>query len=313
MRKKISLVNLCLYMYLLLKPFYLGNSGSIQISDFFIIISFALTLIKKKNYNNVEKKMTKNLKILLLFIFLIVSINTIYFFIYITKDYIMSSAYYIFTAMGIYVFIYKISDDKFLNNIYIICAFNILLQLVIFLLGLGRYLGNVRYMGTFNDPNQFGFFIILMIMMMDVIKEIIKKKNIYYIVFFIISCFLIFQAASTGMLLAIGTYIVLKFIYLIPKVYIIIKKYMLKIFLTLMLIILISSIALLEYLTNDDLQKDINIFINDKVFNSSFIKRTMEKFDKAQTNDEELLEDRHLEQILNYPQYLLIRSRSRKL
>ena len=303
MKKKINWINIFLYLYIILKPFYIGKSGTIQIADLFIVLAFILTMIKKTQISETERKMLKNFKWFILFVSCVVFINVLGFLIYLKTDYLLSTLYYIFILLGIYTIIFKIKDNNFLNKIYKLCMFNIIVQLIIFLIGFGRYFGNIRYMGTFNDPNQFGFFIILMIMLMSIIKDILSKKNNYFIPFFIISCFLIFQSASTGMILAIMTYTVLNFIIFIPNIYNKIKKYQSKIFIAFIFVCLAGGILFVEYKYNYDFNYNINTFFKKKILNSSILDRTKEKVNKTQ--NENILVDRHLEQIINYPQYLI--------
>ena len=313
LKKKYNLETICIYLYILLKPFYLSKSGTLQISDIFIIIAFILTILNRKKTENAVSFVKKNYKVLLLFLFCVISINFIYFVIFVNKDFIMCTSYYIFIAMGVYVFINKLNDKKCLNTIYRICAFNIFLQVLIFISGLGRQYTLNRYMGTFNDPNQFGFFIIQMLMIMSVLQNKIGIKKRYFILSFILGCFLIYESASTGMILSIGIYLALNLVYIIPIAYKYIKKYISKIFLICGISLTMVIIIFLQYITNYEFKNKMDDFINNKILNSSIIKRINEKVDKASNMDDEMLEDRNLEQIIEYPQYLIFRRWTRRI
>ena len=156
-----SLINLCIYAYVFFKPFYLFGSGGIQISEIFIVIAFLLTLVEKVPKDGITKKMLRDLRILFIFILCVIIINFIYYGIYQNTEFLMSTIQYILIFMGIYVFTNKISDKNVLKNIYKITQINLVIQLLIYISGIGRYYDAFRYMGTFNDPNQFGYFIVL--------------------------------------------------------------------------------------------------------------------------------------------------------
>ena len=110
-----SIINICLYLYLLLKPFYLKSSGTIQISDVFIFIAFIFTIASSVKTEGKEK-INSNQKILLLFLLCVVFINTIYYGIYSDISFLKSILYYAFLFIGIFTFSNKIQDYKFLKH-----------------------------------------------------------------------------------------------------------------------------------------------------------------------------------------------------
>lgn len=300
-----KLVDICIYIYFLLKPFYLGKSGTLQISDVFILGAFLLTILnRKKEANEITKTNLKNLKYLLIFVICVSMINLFYSIFYSPNSFFTSTLYYIFIFLGIYTIIYKINDKELLKKIYIICNFNIILQLIIFILGFGRYYGSIRYMGTFNDPNQFGFFIVLMLMFIYVIKEILEQKNKINIFTFIAGTYLIFNSASTGMILAISTFLIIQLIHYINNFYYILKKHLTKIVIILILISLIISIILIIYSLDQDIREKTNYFIKENIFESLMYNRLLGKFEKVE-EETDFWSDRHLEQIVNNPKYLI--------
>lgn len=308
MRFKFNIISICLYIYLILKPFYINKSGNLQISDIFIVIAFVFLLLQKKKENNntVIKRMLNEYKFFLLFILFVFFINIIGYLLYFTSDFIFSILYYIFIAIGIYVFIYKTTDIEFLKNIYYISIFNIIEQFAIYMLGIGKYYSIGRYMGTFNDPNQFGFFIILMIAFIYTIKNILNKGSKIFIISFLIGTFMIFESASTGMILAIFTFIIIQFLCNFSNILKKFKKNSKKIFIAVIIVAIILLFFLIEYYTEPKVEDIVNEVIYNNIINTSIYNRILGKFDKIDSSVMKILEDRHLEQIVDYPQYLII-------
>lgn len=92
----------------------------------------------------------------------------------------------------------------------------IAMQMFIFLIGKGKwYAGDEdlgRYMGTFNDPNQLGFFVMSRFFILYVIFNHLEHKTptikIFTLIAFIMTFVLVFEAASTGMLLGLTVFLV---------------------------------------------------------------------------------------------------------
>ena len=301
-----NIVNLCIYAYWLLKPFYIGKSGTLQISDLFILIAFALMMFIKKdkqNQDKVKSKIQSELKYLLLFIIFVAVINFIYFLIYETPDFIMSTLYYIFIFIGIYLFSGIISNKKTLKKIFFLSFIDIVMQLFIFVIGKGTYFGNSRYQGTFNDPNQFGFFIILMLMHIYTISDIINAKKIFVYISFLMGTFLIILSGSTGMILALGFFLAIQIFADINNIGNFIRKNSAKIVIALSFMIMIGTILIIEYNGNRFVKIKVTEWYNEKILNSNMLLRIKEKTNKK--DDGDLIEDRHLEQIVNNPWYCI--------
>ena len=295
-----SLINLCIYAYIFFKPFYLFHSGGIQISEIFIVLAFILTLLDRTKKDNVTKKIFKDLNILLIFILFVVIINFIYYGIYQKTEFIISTIQYILIFMGLCVFGSRISDKNVLNNIYKITKVNLILQLVIYITGIGRYYDAFRYMGTFNDPNQFGYFIILSTSYMYVIEDILKKRR-RAIWMYLVSLILIFASASTGMLMA---YTILLVLHIVREAKAI-KSWCLvnlgKIFIGMICVISIILIVI----SNAELKNKIEKTVSNQIQNISIASRLKGKIDKAETSSGSLIEERGIDKLLKYPQYLI--------
>ena len=203
-----NLIHCLLYVYLLLRPYYLFESGGLQISDIFLIIAFIFYIISsKKNQNKLMNTLNDN-KEFLFFTLLTYAINVIYFIIYVKFKFILSSLYFTFNFMAILLFVACANNNKFIKNMEKILKLNLWIQLIVYLLNIGKYYDPTRYMGTFNDPNQFGYYILLS-MGFIYLFDATLKNNKYQLIYFTLSLYLIYLSASTGMMLGMFAFFAL--------------------------------------------------------------------------------------------------------
>jgi len=195
-------IKLPFYIYLLLKPYYITKSGSIQPGDFFLIISVLLFFIFRPKEWVLTKFERKNLNRLILFILYAITVNLVYLIMYPTGDFYVYIQFYVFNLTGLIVFTYLITDKKFLKFFYNIQCLNLVIQTIILVSGHGKSLGNIRYMGTFNDPNQFSFYMFLSLISIYILEDLLPIKNRRWIVY-LAGIFLIVSSASIGMLLGL--------------------------------------------------------------------------------------------------------------
>lgn len=140
------------------------------------------------------------------FVGCIILINSVYMFIY-GNDYPgefrfhMSIVYYVYNLFIVITFRQLSLDIDFLRKLRLTFQAALIVQLVVAFTGMGRY-GSMRYMGTFNDPNQCGFYIFASFLMIFIISHITKEGHpfIWYVVAFI----LIMRTVSTGMMLGMA-------------------------------------------------------------------------------------------------------------
>jgi len=286
------------YLYLLLRPYYLFKSGSLQISDFFLIGAFFLLLLiskRKKNISNIIKE-NKHFMFFVAFVFVI---NLIYFLIYSDQKFLLSTLYIIFNMLSIIVFSCCMKEEKFLVNTKKIFQINMVLQLIFNFFNIGRMYGTIRYMGTFNDPNQFGYYILLSFMFIYLINMKLndKHKKLQNILFFIIGLYLIIQSASTGMLLGYFSFLLFLMIFNIKNIFQYIYKNFKKIFLIFIFGGLLSFSIFFTNIPNILLKSDTDLVIIDRI---------IAKFDKMDndtegTNAPGLLEERGYDRILKHP------------
>lgn len=207
--EKLRLSHWLFLIFWLLKPFYIFPSGSVQPSDMIFFLSFLVWLAEERGNLSIDR----GNQYFAYFVFSIFVVNTIYSVIYKDTIFLEKSMFYFYSLLIVIVFPCFAENKKFLKYIFLITMINIIIQLIVFSLNLGRRLfGGIRYMGTFNDPNQFSFFLfasflLLYLLMYYFRMESDSSKNARLYFFFAIVVFLIFQGSSTGAFLGIVAFI----------------------------------------------------------------------------------------------------------
>ena len=294
-----SIERVLIYIYLLLRPYYFFNSGTLQISDYFLILAFLALIIRSKRQKANTKRIIKENIYLLVFIFFTLIINTIGFLTSPDTRFLLSTAYYLFGFCAVMLFSSNIKNAKFRNTIFKILVLNLFLQLSIYILSLGRYWHNSnRYMGTFNDPNQFGYYILLSFAYIYIINLSLKQKKLKIIVPYLISAFLILISQSTAMMIGFIAVTILLIIQNIKIIATNLKKIAKYIAVIIILIIPIIVICKAVIANNEALQTNID----------NAMQRIEQKTDKINVNSSNkrnIFEDRALDYIYYYPEKLL--------
>lgn len=190
--KKENIVYTMIYLYVILTPFYIFNSGLPQISDFIMLfaILYYFSSIKKIQLNS---KLIINIFII---IFYIVIINGYWFSKYQSNDFIISTLFYLFNFM---ILIYFISihtnyGSRVLKHLYKALCISLILQFILSLFYSSAIEGR-EYL-LFNNPNQLGYFVILTIALIMFISFRIKPKSYYLIIIHIIAIYLAILSLS---------------------------------------------------------------------------------------------------------------------
>lgn len=289
-----KLVPYLLAVYVITKPFYLWSSGLPQISDFVLLLSFVIMLFSVHR-DKLRQTIVDN-KFFFLFLFFVVVINLLYSVYYTNSDFLLHTIYYIFDALGIIIFsitMKQMEDSRrILSNSFKI---SLLVQLALYLLDLGRYYGAVRYMGTFNDPNQFAYYVFLSFSFIYLFS--LKNKDKSSWIFLIISLFLIFQSMSTGMLVGMIVFVIIYLIALVKKALKTVKG-------RFVLMMSCYSLIAVSIVVGGFLWAGGNGVLN--VSNTPLLSRIEEKIDRAQGNsDVSLWQERGYDRMIFYPQYNL--------
>lgn len=286
--KQDSVAKFFFLLFWLLKPFYIRASGTIQIGDICLVIAVALILLRGYIRINLI-----DVKFYIFFGFVLL-VNLIYFIKLDDFIFLKSTLFFLFNLLAIYGFRELINDDYFLYKLDKVLKLNLLIQLFLYLLDLGRWHSEGRYMGTYNDPNQLGFAILTTYCLIYCINRKLNIKGKW--IFFIIASFMIYVTSSMGMLLGMLILFVCEQYFrisVVKKEYKLVYTFYLM-FLTIGLL-LIASMGILAISGN--LKGNFYIF-----------DRLLYKLDKGDTFLESFIIDRFLYPIVNAPKYLLLGS-----
>ena len=199
-------------LFWLLKPFYIFKSGGLQIGDICLGISFLMVLYSDEKQVHIDEKDTP----LFFYVIAVAGINSIYSAVYQDISFVKPILYFIFNFICVYVTRIFMDDPEFTGRFNRILKFNLILQLCIFLLGLGRWYYASRYMGTYNDPNQLGFAVLSTYCLIYCLNR--KQHTKHQWIFFLISLFLIFETSSVGMFFGIGLIFVFEQYFRLTKI-----------------------------------------------------------------------------------------------
>ena len=204
------------YLFLLLKPLYFFPSGSVGVADIFLMLSFFTALFGKKQSGQGIRLFREDIPFYL-FLGFVVLINGCCYFYYGNREFIRYTMYWIYSAACIWTF-RVLYSHVFMRGVTLASGVNILVQTAVLFSGHGRYFhetwGGSRFMGTFNDPNQFAFFIFTMFLVLFMAYRQrnengageIRQQILLRVLFYLLSglsLFLIGRSKSTGMFLGI--------------------------------------------------------------------------------------------------------------
>lgn len=183
-----------------------------QLGDVCLGISFLLVLFSDEMQVHIDEKDTP----LFFFVIAVAGINSIYAAIYQNDSFIKPILYFVFNFMCVYITRIFLEDLKFIGRFNTILKFNLILQLGIFVLDMGRWYSNDRYMGTYNDPNQLGFALLSTYCLIYCLNR--KQHTKHQWVFFLIALFLIFETSSVGMFFGISLIFVFEQYFRLAKI-----------------------------------------------------------------------------------------------
>ena len=286
----------CFIAYLLTSPYYIFPSGGLQISTFFLGLMILLTLahiVANPRVKPSFREILRNNRYLIVFVSLATIINVIYFLIYSNQRFLSSSLYLILNVLVVGTLIRVRADKRFLKGITLAFKFNVLAQLIIYLVGLGRYhpTDTYRLMGTFNDPNQLAFYVFLAMLFIYAINQLQRKSSSKTDwLFWAVGVFLIILSSSTGVFLGLATFVAL-------LVLLYTKEILSKMKRTLVVSLVIAGMFLLGG------AMAVTLHLHNIGVEIPIIGRIV---DKANEEDgRNLLEDRGLDTVVHYPKHLL--------
>ncbi len=289
-------------LYWMMKPFYFGPSGNMQLADFIFVLAFVMWIFVHKGNVLVDRREFP----LAMFLLLILVINGIYFFITFDNSFLLTSAYYTYCFMIVLVVRDFMQNKRFLRGLMWTSAFNLIIQMVVLLLGLGRFMWRgLRFMGTFNDPNQFAFsmfssFLLVFILSSYMKEEEKSRKKLLVLSAFLFAAYFIVQGGSTGMLLGVGAFAL---VFMLTIIY----SERTPAFQFLKILAIITIVAIVALIA----VQGINVAqVDGSASSSSFlIFRLLQKINLVESGGvNSLFEDRAITRIFNFPIYLIFGS-----
>ncbi|MDR1385793.1 MAG: hypothetical protein LBJ67_18370 [Planctomycetaceae bacterium] len=266
---------LCWLSYLLLKQFYLWDSGLPQLADIFWPLFFMFHILNKKFYFR-QLDSTYWLTAFIIYAFVV---DVAYYFFFKDTSFIMSILYWIYNYT-IFIFVIDMClryGKNFLRLTFYGFCLVILLQFFINLIVPNS--GEFRNTGSFVNPNQLGYFAILCTSIILFTGDTFKpnKNDLFLILGVLICClYLINLSGSRASILAV---FMLFFVYAIQS-----KQ---------KIIIFLFGICLILMI--------IYGFINDNIN-----KRLYGEFAKETYKLSEEASGRGYDRLYNYPEFLLL-------
>lgn len=273
--------------YFVMSPFYLWRSGLPQIADFTIIIALTLALIKTKFRFIFDFQERKIITVSLLFLYWIVLNNSFWSLrLGIFAQFFINNGYYLF---NIFIFIMSILLIRtFGKYLYVLMLnsiiFSLLIQFVMFITS-GGYSGG-RYSGTFNNPNQLGYYAILVTALILITITKSEKVSLKPFIGILISFILVIVSLSNA---AIISWFIMLFCYVFFEKSN--KKFRKKLFIISLITLIIGYF----------------IYINFGIIqNNALYEALVGRLSTTQNKIEAVGDVRGYNRILGYPEYWLL-------
>lgn len=288
-------------LFVFLKQFYIFPSGSIGLADVSLMLCFLLLLYRRIQDKSLYPTLKQDI-LLYLFLGCVFLINEIYGILDQNKEFFKYSLFWLYNVCAIWTFreLCNLFQTKFLRQLNYIVKFNIVIQLLIYLSGHGRlfheYWGAIRYMGTFNDPNQLAFFLFLMVLLSYL--HTCTKKDKTFPVFYLLTLPVLFATKSTGILLgflSFSGFAALSFLYRVIMHFHVSKKIWGS-------IMILTTILIVIFLIKIWPADNFDV----KNLDYTMISRIQEKLWKISHGGlTGLILDRGMEKLILYPKYML--------
>lgn len=290
------MTNILLLLFILLRPFYVRASGQVQPADGFLILYFFCTVYRDFKTEVLIPNIKKN-KLFYIFLVFAIMINGFYHKVVPDPRFIFSSLYLVY--MGVVVYSYDSGINKgLIDKIRYILYGNLMIQFLIYSSGLGRLYyelweeGATRYMGTFTDPNQFGFYIFIVLLFAYLTKH--EKMDTYlFPITSVMGIFLVIQSKSLAAFLGLAVLYTLAFLRFISE-----KFRVNKVILCVMLILTTTGVVYYFIPTSDFRIEDVEYTtvnrIRYKIYNIIYA-----------DGIKDILRERAAEKIINYPEYFI--------
>ena len=198
------LVEIFYCLYFILKPFYMKASGTFQVSDICLMIAcyFYLSGGKWKDF--------RIMHIFYLFFISAATVNIVYGLKMQSSQFFTSTVYWIFNLAFLLLSYDLLCNRHMTAKLIVIFKVTIYSQFLFYLLDVGRWygIGRYRYKGTFNDPNQFAFYMLICGLSIFLYGMYRKSFSIQEMFCLLLDLFLIVKSSSRGMTLCVALVIV---------------------------------------------------------------------------------------------------------
>ena len=190
---------------MLLKPCYLQASGHIGLADICLMACFAL-LGGQKLLHRQPLRFSKD-RLLYGFLGMVVLLNLVCSVKLRDPEYLKYSLFWIYNGCAIWTWRTMTCryGQAFLAGVNTAAKANIVVQLAVLASGRGRiyreYWGAVRYMGTFDDPNQMAFFLFMMLLLIYLYRCRYGDRSFW--IFFVLAVPVLAASKSTGIWLGV--------------------------------------------------------------------------------------------------------------
>lgn len=290
------MINILLLLFILLRPFYVRASGQIQPADGFLMLYFFCIVYRDYKAQVLMPNLKKN-KLFYIFLVFAVMINAFYHKVVPDPQFIYSSLYLVY--MGVLVYSYDSGINKeLIDQIRYILYANVVIQFLVYFSGLGKAYyelwetGATRYMGTFTDPNQLGFYVFIALVLAYLTKH--EKVDTYlFPITSVMGIFLIIQSKSLSALLGLAVLYALAFLRFISE-----KFHISKAILCLVLILTASGVGYYFWPSSDFRIENVEYTtlnrIRYKIYNIIYA-----------DGIKDILRERAAEKIITYPEYFI--------
>ena len=290
------MTNILLLLFILIRPFYVRASGQVQPADGFLMLYFFCTVYRDFKAEVLVPNIKKN-KLFYIFLVFAIMINAFYHKVVPDPRFLFSSLYLIY--MGVVVYSYDSGINKgLIDKIRYILYGNLMIQFLIYSSGLGRLYyelweeGATRYMGTFTDPNQFGFYKFIVLLFAYLTKH--EKADTYlFPITSVMGIFLVIQSKSLAAFLGLAVLYTLALLRFIGE-----KFRVNKVILCVMLILTTTGVVYYFIPTSDFRIEDVEYNtvnrIRYKIYNVIYA-----------DGIKDILRERAAEKIINYPEYFI--------
>ncbi|RAP77486.1 O-antigen ligase family protein [Paenibacillus montanisoli] len=280
-----KLFSVLLTCYLILKPFYIFNSGLPQFADAILMVMMFISMLK------LERDTLRHNSFLswgVVFLYYSVIVNVIWGILLGGKlGLAMNSIFYLFNLIVTIVFInvsLKLGKADFMKVLFYATGYSVLIQCALIPFFLQK--NGIRTTLMFNNPNQLGYFGILSLAILLVTSPKLKLKPFFFFLSILASFALILISLSKA---AIISGLLTIFLFLIFKTHNAdirkTKKYLL-----VLIIVLVTLVSL-----------------NAKIIvQSQFAQDVVARMDSIGHDNDDNLEGRGYDRIYNYPYYVFL-------